>query len=398
MSDSRPEVFEIGPGAARVERRCLIVGIAVLALAAALGYASPDRFASAYLLGYLFWAGIAVGCLGLLMLHHLAGGRWTYVVQRLLEAAARTLPLLALLFLPILLSLQRLYLWARPEAVAAQRLLQYKQPYLNAGGFFGRAVIYFAIWIALGWLLTMLSRRRDEAAGDTALTRRMKMLSGPGMLVYGVAVSFAAIDWAMSLEPLWFSSIYGIVFLVGQALTGLAFTIVIAAQLEARGPLRGVIGPRQWHDLGNLLLALVMLWAYIAFSQFLIIWSGNLLEEIPFYLRRLQGGWQIIAGVLIGFHFIVPFLLLLSRGTKRNPRVLGRVAAGLLVIHLLDLFWLTAPAFRPHGIGVHPLDLLVPIGLGGVWVAAFLAQLRRRPLLALNDPQFAVVAEPAEGH
>ncbi len=398
MSDNPPALFEIGPGAERVQRRCLAIGIATLLVAAALGVMAPDRFASAYLLGYLFWAGIAVGCLGLLMLHHLAGGRWTYVVQRLLEAGARTLPLVALLFLPILLNLNRLYLWARPEAVAAQHLLQHKQPYLNVGGFFGRAVIYFAVWIALGWLLTMLSARRDEATGDTALTRRMKVLSGPGLLLYGVAVSFAAIDWAMSLEPLWFSSIYGIVFLVGQALTGLALTIVTAAQLEARGPLRGLIGARQWHDLGNLLLALVMLWAYIAFSQFLIIWSGNLPEEIPFYLHRLQGGWQVIAAVLIGFHFIVPFLLLLNRGTKRNPRVLSRVAVGLLLVHLLDVFWLTAPAFHPHGIGAHLLDVLVPVGLGGLWVAAFISQLRRRPLLALNDPQFVAAAEPSEGH
>jgi hypothetical protein len=381
----------------RLERRCLTVGGAALFLSVGGAFLNPSRFFQAYLLGYLFWVGIALGCLAILMLHHLVGGRWGFVIQRFLEAGVRTLPLMALLFLPILLGLKDLYLWARPEAVAAEEILRHKQAYLNASAFFGRAVAYFAAWIGTGTILTMLSDRRDQGTETLPLTRRMLVLSGPGLLLYGVTVSFAAIDWAMSLEPLWFSSIYGVVFIVGQGLAALAFVIVAAVLLSDQEPLRGAITPQQFHDLGNLLLAFVMLWAYIAFSQFLIIWSGNLPEEIPWYINRIGGGWGVLAAILIVFHFVVPFLLLLSRSTKRRAKVLVRVAAAILILRLLDLFWLTAPSFHPRSFSLHWMDLLLPVGLGGIWLAAFLWHLKRRPLLPQHDPRFAVLAEPVHG-
>ena len=381
----------------RLERRCLTVGGVALLLSLGGFFLNPSRFYQAYLFGYLFWVGIALGCLSLLMLHHLAGGRWGFVIQRPLEAGVRTLPLMALLFLPLLLGLRDLYVWARPEVVAAQEILRHKQAYLNAAAFFGRAVAYFAIWIGAGTVLTMLSARRDQGAEIGPLTRRMLVLSGPGLLLYGLTVTFAAVDWVMSLEPLWFSSIFGVVFIVGQSLAGLAFVIVAAVLLSGREPLRDAITPQQFHDLGNLLLAFVMLWAYIAFSQYLIIWSGNLPEEIPWYINRLQGGWGVLAVILIVFHFVVPFLLLLSRSTKRRAKVLVLVAAGILAMRFVDLFWLTAPAFHPKSLGLHWMDLLLPIGLGGIWLAAFLWHLKRRPLLPQHDPRFAAGAEPVHG-
>lgn len=380
-----------------MQRKALMVGLGALALAVLGGLVNRAAFFQAYLLGYVFWTGIAVGCLGLLMLHHLVAGRWGYVIQRSLEAGVRTLPLLALLFVPLLFGLQDLYVWARPEVVATDALLQHKQRYLNGPAFFGRAACYFLIWIGTGTILTMLSARQDQGIGTGPLTRRLQVVSGPGLILYGMAVTFAAVDWVMSLEPHWFSSIYGVVFLVGQALLALAFVTRVVVWLANRPPIQGAMGPTQLHDLGNLLLAFVMLWAYIAFSQYLIIWSGNLPEENQWYLHRMAGGWGAVALLLIVFHFVVPFLLLLSRTTKRRAKMLGAVAAGILVVRLIDLFWLIAPAFHAEGFHLHWLDLVLPIGLGGLWLATFLGLLKRRPLLAERDPRFAGLADAPHG-
>jgi hypothetical protein len=380
-----------------MQRKALTVGGIALAASVVGGFLNRAAFFQGYLLGFLFWAGIAVGCLGLLMLHHLVSGRWGYAIQRLLEAGVRTLPLLALLFLPILFGLRDLYVWARPEVVATDALLQHKQLYLNGPAFFGRAAFYFIVWVGLGSLLTMLSARQDQGVGADALTRRLQVLSGPGLLLYGFVVTFAAVDWAMSLEPHWYSSIYGVVFLVGQGLLALAFITRVAVCLADRPPIQGALSTGSLHDLGNLLLAFVMLWAYMAFSQYLIIWSGNLPEETHWYLHRLHGGWGVVAALLIAFHFILPFLLLLSRTTKRRAKMLGGVAAGILLMRFVDLFWLTAPALHTEGFHLHWLDLALPVGLGGIWLAAFLACLKRRPLLAERDPRFAGLADAPHG-
>ena len=385
------------PELATVQRRGLIVGACALALALLGGALNRSAFFQAYLLGYLFWTGIGVGCLGLLMLHHLVGGRWGFAIQRLLEAGVRTLPLMALLFLPVLFGLQDLYPWARPEVMATDALLQLKQRYLNGPAFFGRAAFYFLIWIGAGAILRMLSARQDQGTETDRITRRLQVWSGPGLVLYGFAVTFAAVDWAMSLEPHWYSTIYGVVFLVGQALLALAFVTRVAICLADRPPLQNVLGAGQLHDLGNLLLAFVMLWAYIAFSQYLIIWSGNLPEENHWYLHRMDHGWGVLAVILIVFHFVVPFLLLLSRITKRRARLLGAVATGILVVRFVDLFWLIVPALHSEGFHVHWLDLVLPVGLGGLWLATFAAGLRRRPLLVQRDPRFAVLADAAHG-
>lgn len=380
-----------------MQRRALTVGVLALAAGALGSLLNRAAFFQAYLVGYLFWTGIAVGCLGLLMLHHLVGGRWGYVIQRLLEAGVRTLPLMALLFLPILVGLADLYVWARPDVVAADLLLQHKQRYLNGPAYLGRTAVYFLVWIGVGTILTMLSTRQDQGIDTDRLTRRLQVWSGPGLVLYGLAVTFSAFDWVMSLEPHWYSSIYGVVFLVGQALLALAFITRVAIRLRNHPPIQAILGPDRLHDLGNLLLAFVMFWAYVAFSQYLIIWSGNLPEENHWYLHRMHGGWGVMAFTLVGFHFVVPFLLLLSRTTKRRAAILGPVAVGLLVMRALDLFWLVAPALHPEEFHVHWLDVVVPFGLGGLWLAAFLACLKRRPLLAERDPRFAGLADAAHG-
>jgi hypothetical protein len=380
----------------RLRRRSLVVG--AVALFACLGgaLADPAEFFHAYLTAYLFWIGIALGCLALLMLHHLVSGRWGFVIQRLLESAASTLPLLALLFVPLLFGLRELFLWARPEMVAAQEILRHRQPYLNAPFFVARLILYFAVWILLASRLSQWSLEQDRTAAAD-LTRRLRRLSGPGLILYGMTVTFAAFDWAMTLGPQWHSTIFGAVFMVGQGLAALCFMVVVTSHLRDRGPLAGVMSPQQFHDLGNLMLAFVMLWAYMAFSQYLIIWSGNLPDEIPWYVSRMAGGWMWVAMFLIAFHFAVPFLLLLSRGTKRRAEILLGVAVGLLVMRMVDLFYIVVPAFHPTGFALHWLDVLAPIGIGGIWLWAFLGRLRGKSLLPLHDPRFVAAAERVHG-
>jgi hypothetical protein len=362
-----------------IQRRALLAGGAALAVCAIGAFASPGQFFRAYLVGFLFWGGIALGCTAFLMLYHLVGGGWGLVTRRLLESGTRTLPLLAALMIPLLFGLRYLYVWARPEALAENELLRHKTAYLNIPFFIARTAFYFACWLGLAFLLNKWSAEQDRDP-SASVKNRLRNLSAPGLLLYGLTVSFAAVDWAMSLEPLWFSTIYGIVFMVGQGLTALAFVIAVLLLLGTRDPLADILEPDHLHDLGNLMLAFVMLWAYVSFSQFLIIWSGNLAEEIPWYITRLHGGWGWVAAALLAFHFVLPFLLLLSRRNKRRLRVLGTIAAAMLVIRLMDLLWIVVPAFAEGRSGIHWMDLLVPVGLGGIWIATFVWQLRGRPL------------------
>jgi len=367
----------------RIKRRALVVGVVSLALCIVGAFFSREQFFRSYLLGYLFWMGLTLGCLALLMLHYLVGGAWGFVIRRSLESGTRLFPLMGLLFVPLLFSLPDLYLWARPEAVAGDEILHHKSLYLNFPFFLIRAVVYFAVWTGVAYFLNRWSLEQD-GTGDSALIRRLQFLSGPGLVLYGGTVTFASIDWVMSLEPHWFSTIYGVLFMVGQVLTTLAFVIVVMRLLADHKPLSDVITPNHFHDLGNLLLAFVMLWAYIAFSQYLIIWSGNLPEEIPWYLHRTAGGWKWISLFLIIFHFFIPFLLLLSRRTKRRAQVISIVAGAMLFIRLVDLFWLVTPAFYQTGLRIHWMDGVAPIGIGGIWIATFIWQLKKRPILPLH--------------
>lgn len=370
----------------RIQRRALIVGIGGLALCVVGAFLNAGQFFQSYLMAYLFWLGITLGCLGILMLHHLVRGMWGLVIQRFLESGTRLIPLMALLFIPIgLLGLTHLYAWARPEVVANDELLQHKAIYLNIPFFLTRTVIYFLIWMAVMYGLNRWSRERGQTM-DMPLIRRLQRLSGGGLVLYGGTVTLASIDWVMSLEPHWYSTIYGVIFLIGQGVSTLAFVIIVAALLANRKPLADLIATRHFHDLGNLLLAFVMLWAYVAFSQFLLIWAGNLPEEIPWYLHRTNGGWKWIGLFLIVFHFAVPFLLLLSRRIKRGIRAISTLAIAMIFIHLVNLFWIVAPAFHQKGFYLHWLDIVAPVGVGGIWIAAFVWQLQKRPLLPLDDP------------
>jgi hypothetical protein len=382
------EAIVLGPDHVlhRVQRGALVAGLLSLALCALGGFLSPLQFFRSYLVAYLFWFGIALGCLAILMIHHVTGGAWGAVIRRLLESATRTLPLMALLFLPILLGMHQLYQWSRPEVVAHDPILQQKSLYLNVPFFLGRAVLYFSVWMILVRYLNRWSLEQDRTV-DPGPTRRMELLSRGGLVLVGLTMTFASIDWIMSLEPHWFSTIYGVLVMGGQVVTAMAFMIPVAALLaNGRGPLAEVMSNEQFHDLGKLLMAFVMLWAYFMLSQFLIIWAGNLPEEIPWYLSRSQGGWQWIAILLILGYFVLPFLILLSRDVKQHPRLLTTVALGVIGARFIDLFWMVMPAFHPGAFSIHWMDFVTLIGVGGIWVAFFIWQLKGRALVAIHDP------------
>ena len=388
------------PEVDQIARRALIVGLAGIAFCILPAIASAglrQQFFRSYLLSFVFWIGITLGCLAILMVQHMSGGAWGLVIRRVLESATRTFPLFALLFLPIILGVQSLYIWARPEDVAASEALQHKSAYLNVTFFVVRAVFYFAVWVVVSRALNKWSLEQDKT-GERKLTSKMQNLCGPGLLLYGLTVTFASIDWVMSLQPEWFSTIFGMLFMGGQALSAMAFVIAVIVLLASRKPMSEVIQPGHLHDLGKLMLAFLMLWAYFAFSQFLITWSGNLPEETPWYVRRLQSSWKYVGLALVLVHFALPFVLLLSRDLKRNSRRLVIVASIVIVMRFVDLIWMIVPEVRGGGFAIHWMDILMSIGIGGIWLSVFLQQLGNRPLLPMRDPDIDAAFGHAGGH
>jgi hypothetical protein len=389
---NEPETLEME--LSRVQKPALIVGIAGALLLAALAVWDPVQVFRSYLLGYIFWIGLPLGSMALLMLHHLTGGGWGFVIRRLCEASSRTFVLMAVLFLPIVAGMRPLYEWARPEWTKVPHSA-FNAIYLSRGFFLGRAVLYFVVWFVMGTLLSRWSLEEDRTH-DAVMHQRMENLSAPGLVIYGFTATFASVDWVMSLEPRWISSIYGMIFVIVQVLSAMAFCIVAARKLAEREPLASVASSSRFHDLGTLLFAFVMLWAYLSFSQFLIVWSGNLKLEISWYVVRLNGSWAGVALFLIVFHFAVPFLLLLNRPLKRRSHELALVAGALLLISVVDVYWLVVPAFFPQGPRVHVADLAALAAIGGFWLWAFAWQLRGKPLVPTGDARLEVVAE--HGH
>ncbi len=380
-----------------LRQRALVAGLAGLALTGAGAFVGPDQFFRSYLLAFIFWFAAAMGGLALTMLQHLTGGNWGVVLRRIFEAAARTLPWMAVLFVPVLFGLSTLYPWTDSAAVAADHILSKKVLYLNVPFFVARTALYFAVWVGLAFFLTSWSAAQDRS-GDPALSRKMKALSAVGIVLYAFTMTFAAFDWGMSLDPHWFSTMYGFLYIIGQGLMGLAVAILVARRLSGEAPMAGVFNAGHWHDFGKLLFAFAMVWTYLSFSQFLIIWSANLPEEIPWYLHRTDHGWQYLAVALIVVHFVVPFAVLLSRRTKRNPAILAGMAAWIVLARLADVFFLVGPDLHKDGLALHWMDVTAIVGLGGIWIALFTAALRGRSLLPVREPELASALKVAAGH
>jgi hypothetical protein len=339
------------------------------------------QFFRAYLFAYLFWAGVPLGCLALLMLYHLVGGSWGMVVRNLIESATWTLPLMLILFVPLFFGLKNLYPWAHPELVAASETLRGKTVYLNAPFFIGRTIFYFAIFLVLARVMKQRAAEHPENT-EASPSAGLRVWSGWGLVLYCLFASFAGIDWVMSLEPEWFSTVYGMLFVTGHALTATATLILLLAFLGEGEQLKMLFG-KPLLDLGNLLLTWVILWIYLAFMQFLIVWSGNLKEEIPWYLRRSHGAWPILIWALFVLHFLAPFLLLLSRAAKNRVRRLAAIAACLWLARFVEYFWQLGPLPGREKLPLHWLYFATPIALGGIWFGFFLGILQKRTRVVL---------------
>ena len=346
-----------------------------------------EAFFQAYLVGYTWAFGTVLGSMALLMVQHLSGGAWGVVIRRPLEAAVRTMPIMTLLYAPILLGIHDLYHWSHEEAVAGDAMLEWKQPYLNTPFFIARQVLFFAIWNVIAWFLTSWSAEQDRS-NDPALIRKFSMLSGAGLVIYSLTVTFAMVDWTMSVNPHWFSTMWGPLYIAGQALSAFAFGVVMLILLAQSPPLNRIVTAHHLHDLGKFLFAFLMMHAYLSFSQFLIVWSANLSEEIPHYLIRWDGGFQYVSIFMIVGHFIVPYALLLSRNIKRSFGRLRWIATWILFARLVDYFWHVAPEFHPDGLppGAVVFTLATAVALGGVFLALSAANLKKYPLLPVHDP------------
>jgi hypothetical protein len=402
--------------------RALVIGSISSVVAAGLAVAdgSIDHVLRAWLLGLMLTFGFAVGGLALLMVQYVTGGKWGLLLRRPLEAMSRTLPLIFLYWVVIAFSLKRLYLWASPAMVddgvkrgliSADQLevinhaISFKQPMLNPFAFIWVSLLCFAIWGFYMWRLNSLGLERDAASPATTpeWIKRFENISGPGIVVYAITMSAAAIYWVMSLDPTWYSSVYGLLFLVGQGYQVLALGIIVAVSLSQGEPFRTILRTTEQHDLGKFTFAFVMLNIYLAFSQFLIIWSGNLPEEIPWYLDRFNGGWGVIITLDFLFHWLIPFTLLLSRDLKRNKKWLVRVCQWMVFAKAFDLFWLIEPNFKDAARNLHfswgILEYVaVPVAMTAFWAAFYCMQLKSRPLVQTNDPHVAEILEPEHAH
>ena len=380
-----------------IGQRSLVIGLLFAAISAATAYWSWQDFIRAYLMGLMMWLGVTLGSMAILMLRHLTKGAWGMVIRRILGAAMRNIWVVTVLFIPIwvevFLGHHSLYPWLDPAKIQANDHLRWiAGKYLNSPGFIARSAIYFLVWNLISFFLTKWSREQDSPKAPDH-TLRFKAVSGPGILLYGFTISFAAIDWIMSLDPTWISTIYGLLILIGQVLSALCFAIVVERILFKYRPMSELLKPEQVHDHGKFMLAFIMVWAYFSFSQWLIIWAGNLPEEITWYIRRLNGGWGGVGLVLVLFHFVVPFVLLLSRPFKRDITRLVWLAVWMLLMRWVDLFWIIEPNFSAT-FRVTPAEIVVPIAMGGFWLWAFCNNLRAMPLVPAYDPFAKEVLEP----
>jgi hypothetical protein len=374
----------------QVQAVALIVGLVSLGLTAFGAFTQRTQFFYSYLFGYIFWLGLSLGCFLVTMIHTLTGGRWGYPTRRFLEAGYLVLPLMLVLVIPIFFGLRELYPWARPQDLAAEKVLQQRHAYLNTWTYILRTVVFLGLWTWMSLSLRKWSLEQDRTV-NAEPTRKARILSGPGIVIYGLLGTFAFIDWVMSLETHWYSTMYAVIIIIGQILVTFAFCVVMLSCFRDEEPWTEVVTRNQYHQLGNLLLAFVMFWTYVQFGQLLIVYSGDKPHEVDWYLHRIAGNWKLVVAALALFHFFLPFFLLLFRAVKKHFTPLTILSAVLFVVHIVAVYWLVMPALHHDGLAVSWLDFTAPLGIGGLWLAYFLSRFKAAPVLPQHDPglQFA---------
>ena len=390
--DDNVRVDDLAP---LVFKPAAVIGGVLILLSFVLGYAQGDHYAQfqhSYLVAFMYVLSIGLGALWWVTLQHLVDARWSVVVRRIGELLAYSLPFLAVLSLPIVLPAlagnSSLFPWVSDELMRSSHTLELKRPYLNVGFFTVRCLIYFGVWGALAWFLVTQSVKHDESGDDRSLAR-LKSLSAPAMIAFALTTTFAAIDFLMTLDPMWFSTIFGVYYFAGCVIAVHCVMSLSLMFLQSRGRLTRSITVHHYHDLGKMTFAFTVFWAYIAFSQFMLIWYANIPEETIWYQNRSQGSWMAVGAVLVVGHFFLPFIGLLSRHVKRNRAGLAFWSVWLLVVHYLDLYYLIMPQLYPQGISVHLLDLVCLLGLVGAFVAYVAYQARSRNLIPVRDPRLA---------
>lgn len=381
---------------AKLQMGGLVVGAIALVGAIILGFTGAEGFFQSYLVSYMFFLGLSLGALMMLFTVHLAGGSWGALIIRPLEAAASALPFLALLFIPIIFGMNDLFPWMSADYLAEQPTVAAKTLYLNPTFFIIRAVILFGIWIFGAYMYRSASRRQDEAQGDPGQTGyRMKNLSGLWIVIYILTMTFAAFDWAMSLTPVWFSGIYPSIIMSSQVISALALVIIVMVALAKNNPtIDKLLTPKRLQDLGNLLMAVIMFWAYTHVSQLIIQWTNNVAETASWYVVRFSPEWVGVAVFILVFGFFAPFFILFSRWVKRRRRALTIVAVWAMLMQLLNTYWLLVPSFGRTGAEITLLDVLLLLGLGAIWLALYGRALSARNVLPSNDPRLVnVMAE-----
>jgi hypothetical protein len=360
---------------------CAIGGSMLLAACALFGFFRPALFFEGYLTAFLFWVEIALGCLGLLLIQYLTGGRWGMTVTRLLEAGMMTLPLCAGLFLPIFLGMTYLFPWLHPAGSELQHLVHAKRAYLNVPFYVVRYVVYFAVLSALALWYRRLSLRRDE--GDAGAFATMQKWGGPCLIVFVLLMNFATIDWVMSLNPEWYSSMLVVEFCAEQGVVTIAWCILAVRLLADIEPMRRALNTKVVHDLGNLLLGFTCFWTYVTFAEYLITWTGDLPHDVSWFSARSSGGWKIFAAVLVLVHFFIPLFLLILTTISKNLTRLAWVAGLMLFAHFLQVIWWVEPGFGAQ-FHIAWTSVVLILALGGIWFAACLSFLQAVPLLPAN--------------
>jgi hypothetical protein len=372
------------------------IGVGLVGIIACIaGYLmQPEQMMRGYLIGFMLWLGVSLGCMALLMVQHLSGGLWGLSIRRILEASSKGTRLMLVLFIPLVLGRLHLYGWMSGDGVN-----EHNAWYLNMPFWYLRQAIYWVAWLTMVGVLNKRSALQDEPSA-VGHQPKFQLFSGIGALVYALTISFAAVDWVMSLDPHWGSTIYGMIFMAGEGLSALAFCVIMLTVLTRHAPMKDIIKPTQFHDLGKLMLAFVMLFAYFSFSQWLIIWAGNLPEEISFFMNRIHGGWGVIALAIILFHFALPYALLLSKQRKRDGERLIWLAVLLMFMRLVDIYWYVVPNFA-HARGHFYFSiwyLVAPVGIGGLWLGFFFYNLRKLPILPAYEPQMPSLLHQGSGH